>query len=412
MKRQLTTLVIQELKQAMRNRSLIFMFVVFPLFMWGLQGGIQFIAITNTVSEGETFYVINQDTGNSTTNLGNLLIQSLDGYTKVNSSPIYGAVLNTTLHADTYEQAISLVKNKGFSPLIYIPQNFTSVYDGFSESSNSSPPSIFLLSRPDDDALFVNDLSIALQSIVTSPPFTKVTYHKLTSVVPEKIVFEGEEEESFFFLGLIAFIATLIAVQAPASYISTAFSGEREKHTLEALLALPMKRIHILLGKVIAAFILTLIFAISNIFGMLIFAKLVDAENILTTYQIVIVTLVLVITAFVATGLGISITSFAKDTRTANTVYQFVMLIPTVFVGFSAIFGTVPDTLDWVYIIPWMHTIAVLQKALFPQILSNSTLTGNIALDITFHLAYLFFFVMVSFILAARLFSRESILKS
>lgn len=388
------------------------MFVIFPLFMWGMQGGIQFLAITSSVSEGETFYVINHDVGNSTANLGEVLVQSLEMATKINSSSLFGAIMNNSLSAADYNQVVSLVKNKGISPLVYIPRNFTEVHENFSSIAESPVPFVVLLSRPDDDALFLNDLSITIQAIVSAPPFTKVTFHKITHMVPQRVVFEGEEETSFFFLGLIAFIATLIAVQAPASYISTAFSGEREKHTLEALLALPMKRIHILLGKVIAAFILTLIFATSNIFGMIIFAELVNAENILTPYQMVVVTLVLVITAFVATGLGISITSFAKDTRTANTVYQFVMLIPTVFVGISAIFGTVPGTLTWVYLIPWMHTIAVLQKALFPQILSNSTLTGSIGLDIVFHLLYLFFFVLASFVLAARLFSRESILKS
>ncbi len=410
MRRQLTTLIVQELKQAMRNKSLVFMFIVFPLFMWGLQGGVQFLAVSNTSSEGETFYVINRDLGNSTVNLGELLVKELDAMTRINASIIYGSVINTTLQVDSFSQAVSLVKEKGISPLLYIPENFTTVYDNFTDTESSVVPAVTLLSRPDDNALFVNDLSTALQIVLSSSPFTKVTYHKVTSFKLERIVFEGEGEESFFLLGLIAFIATLIAVQAPASYISAAFSGEREKHTLEALLALPMRRIDILLGKVIAAFILTLVFAVSNIFGMVVFSKLVRAD--LSPYQMFVVTLVLVITSFVATGLGISITSFAKDSKTANTVYQFVMLIPTIFVGFSAIFGTVPDKLTWVYLIPWMHTIAVLQKILFPQILSNSTLTGNIILDIVFHLVYLFLFVMVSFIVAARLFARESILKS
>ncbi len=412
MRRQLMTLVMQELKQAMRNKSLMFMFVIFPLFMWGMQGSIQFLATSSSVSEGQTFFIINNDEGNSTTNMGDILIHALDLTIKTNGTLLYGAIMNRTLSADNFDQAVSLVKDKGLSPLIYIPKNFTEAHENFTSIMTSPTPFIVLLSRPDDDALFLNDLSITVRTILSGSPFTEVTYHKTAKLVPQRIVFEGEEETSFFFLGLIAFIATLIAVQAPASYISTAFSGEREKHTLEALLALPMKPIHILLGKVIAAFILTLIFATSNIFGMIVFAKLVNAENILTPYQMAVVTLVLVITAFVATGLGISITSFAKDTRTANTVYQFVMLIPTIFVGISAIFGTVPETLTWVYLIPWMHTIAVLQKALFPQILSNSTLTGNIGLDILFHLLYLLFFVMASFVLAARLFSRESILKS
>ncbi len=406
-RRQVTTLVKQEVRMAFRNKALIFTFIIFPLFMWGLQGGVQFLVSDSLDTEGEEFYIANLDEGNSTVNMGDVLAQALDLATHTEGSLIYGAEINSTLSEGFgYDELVDMAEN-GRTPMVIIPENFTAVYNRYNPA-NGSVPFVEVITRP-DDSFIASQLQNQLLIILRSQPFTEVTVQRSTGVRSTVISFEGESTEDFFTISFLAFLALIIAVQAPAGYVSTAFSGEREKRTMEALLALPMPRILVLTGKVLASLVLTGVFAIANIVGMLIFAELAKGQFEIGATEILAVTAVLVLTSFVATGVGISIASFAKDSKTATGYYQAVLLIPTMFVGFSTLFGGLPP-LGPIYLIPFIHSIAVLEKAMFPKTLESSSITGDIFLDIILHIIYLLVFVIASFLIAARVFDREDIL--
>ena len=95
-RKQILSLVKQELQSARRTRYVIFTFVLMPLFMWGMQGGLQaFMGITVTSSQqGETIYVVNYDTGNSTHNLGQLFLDRLVYQSNLNDSILKGSIIN------------------------------------------------------------------------------------------------------------------------------------------------------------------------------------------------------------------------------------------------------------------------------------------------------------------------------
>lgn len=391
---------------AFRNKALLFTFVIFPLFMWGLQGGVQYLVSDSVDTVGKDIYIANLDAGNSTINMGDLLMSNIQLYTELNGSLIHGAQLNTSLSNRSYKDLINLARG-GLTPLIFIPQNFTQSYTDYNPS-NSSAPYVEVLSRP-DDGILVSQVENQIRIILAGQPFTKVTIQKTTTIHSSVLSFEGESSQDFFTISFLAFLSLIIAVQAPAGYISTAFSGEREKRTMEALLALPMPRMLVLFGKVLASLILTGVFAIANVVGMLLFGQLAKDQFNIGMTEILAVTLVLVLTAFVATGAGISIASFAKDSKTATGYYQVIMLIPTMLVGFVTLFGGLPP-FGPIYFIPFIHSIAVLEKAMFPKTLASSTLTGSIFTDILLHLGYLLVFVIVAFAIAARVFDREDIL--
>ncbi|MHA2502198.1 MAG: ABC transporter permease [Candidatus Kariarchaeaceae archaeon] len=410
--RQLKTLIKQELRRGMRSQYVIFSFVIFPLFMWGIQGGVQSVANSSLDTEGETVYLVNMDKGQLSLNLGDLIVDQMEDAVLDESSSVFNAQLNTSISGYTEAELRELVK-QGISPMVIIPTNFTAVHQAFDIATNPDLPEVIVSSLPNDQFLVLSVQS-ELNRILVQPPFTQVTIEKAAVITQERVTFEGEENagDPLSGIGFIAFLTIILAVTAPSAFVSSSFAGEREKRTLEALLALPMGRMSIMGGKLIAGLIMSGVFAVMNVVGIFMFNLIVGEEGALdvSAGQLAAISFVLLLTSFVALGFGVAIASFAKDQRTASTMYQMIMLIPAMLIGFTALFNGVPETLDLLYLVPWTHSVAVLMKGLFPQTFANSTLFGSIAMDLVFHLAYLMFFVLIFLFIGSRLFEREKIL--
>lgn len=57
-----------------------------------------------------------------------------------------------------------------------------------------------------------------------------------------------------------------------------------------------------------------------------------------------------------------------------------------------------------------MHSIAILNKGIFPSTYANSTITGALCLDMLFHLGVLILFVIGILVIASKLYSKESLI--
>jgi len=81
----------------------------------------------------------------------------------------------------------------------------------------------------------------------------------------------------------------------------------------------------------------------------------------------------------------------------------------------TSMFGGVPEDSFggagiFLYIIPWSHAIAILQKGMYPLTYTSTALTGSIATDLIFHIGYLVVVILIAIYIASRVFERESIL--
>jgi hypothetical protein len=355
--------------------------------------------------------------------LSKYLIAVLEHVSADNTSILAGTIIISN-------ESFNIVKEKSeqgnVNYWLQIPSNFSPIY---ATSNITSVELHHFTSGILGSAIFEARLGI----ILGQPPFTIVDVRKSVFMRSVPISVGGEEGGFDFGVGFAGFLGILIAVLAPAPFVSASFAGEREKKTMEALLALPISRRTILLGKLCAGMALVGIFALMNIVGMFLNNYLLelagsgDAERMsqriemgmidLTPLSIFSITVAIILAAFIAIGLGISIASLTKDVRTSETLYQMVMLLPAMLTGLVSMFVGVPESLGapgalLLYLIPWTHSIAIFIKMSSPAIynLPSQSLTGfGLIGDLAFHLGALFISILVVITIASKIFDREGI---
>lgn len=131
------------------------------------------------------------------------------------------------------------------------------------------------------------------------------------------------ESINYFVPGLIAVILMLVSTLMT----SVSITREKETGTMETLLVSPLKPYHIILGKVIPYFALSLF----NIYSVLLLSRLIF--DIPFRGSIFFFTLVSLLFIFVALALGVLISTRTNDQRTAIIMSLMGTLLPTVMLS-------------------------------------------------------------------------------
>jgi ABC-2 type transport system permease protein len=212
----------------------------------------------------------------------------------------------------------------------------------------------------------------------------------------------------------------IISVLAPSPYVGKSFAGEREQHTLEALLVVPMSRVSILVSKLIAGLILTLVYSIFTVIGIGLYnwSILTRAGALppaamafyINLYIINLETIPLIffcqmLILLLAISIGIVISSLARDQAEAESINNLVLLVPTMVIGILGFTGSILQYGGlfglFVLAIPFTHAILFLNGVLSGAATAVSLL-GNVA--------YMLAFTIIFLIIGAKLFEREAII--
>ena len=126
-----------------------------------------------------------------------------------------------------------------------------------------------------------------------------------------------------------------------STLIADAFAGERERHTLETLLASRLPDSAILLGKVVAAVLYGLLFTCANIVVGVVTLSLAHlGEGIQTPSPLHVAWMLLLVTLACSTmaGIGVFISLRAATVRQAQQTLGIIMMVlfigPVVFIQF------------------------------------------------------------------------------
>ena len=418
-KKMLFTLIKQELRQFSRSKGIIIFIVIVPLIIWTLQIGMLYIDYeTPQTYSGESLYVYNLDAGNVTHNYGELLIDYIDFEVNNENSRIYNLTVVEIEGQYSYDEISDRVLGERISPLIYIPENFTSVYNDF-QDENSITPKIKVISIPEHIEMSY-DVQNTMWQIVYSYPFRIADFDSITYVNRYVLTAEGEDMDNTLQVFFVSFLSLYMALFAAGPIVSTSFAGERVNKTMESLLALPMRDIDILLGKFIAGGLLLTIFSIMNVVGMIIYGWVLNTFDLfpgmntleISGLDLLILFIVTFSVTITALCLCIAITSSASDKKTAETGYNMAIAMPYAIIAVVLLINGLPTGFSPLYLIPWTHANAIMVKGLFPNSELASTFTAYIWMDILVHILVMFAFVLVSFLIVIKIRSRIFMIRS
>jgi sodium transport system permease protein len=201
-------------------------------------------------------------------------------------------------------------------------------------------------------------------------------------------------------VGLLPYMIVIWAFYGAMGVAGDMIAGEKEKSTLETLLITPVRRTSIVLGKLFALSVISLMSSLSSLVGLILLATIKPpgtAEmmksglGVTPLTAVVIVALMVPMSALFSSAL-IGVSSFAKNPREAQqyfTQLSFIVLMPAIFSQFIGL--TDYGSKRWVDFVPILNTannirLALLGKADFTGIaitIAVSVLLAGIALKVS-----------------------------
>ena len=208
-------------------------------------------------------------------------------------------------------------------------------------------------------------------------------------------------------------IMIMIIIAASAGTVISSMALEKENKTLETLLTLPVKRTHIVIGKIAASASIGLIFAVIFMVGMsrylggLDFSEQITSTTFdfqLTTPEILLIGISLFITLIAALSLAMLLGMFAKNYKSAQTLtfpITMLALVP-MFLTMFFDFDTLPIAGKLVvFAIPFSHTMMAPRALIFNDYLLVSS-----------GLIYVTIFAIVTISIVAWIFKTDRLLTS
>jgi ABC-2 type transport system permease protein len=379
----------KDLMELFRNRLGLVMLILMPIFMMGMVG---YIFPSSNAPNHVPVGIVNQDAGFGGSTVGSqAFLAALD---QINNKT---GLMNTSNATDLASLKQS-VQEGSIQGGIVIPSNFTQC----------------LLSRQQGTILIVTDnsnpqVSAALQGALTAV-FQQMgtivaTYNiqnlipginatsALAIVQPYNVQVEGVVTgHSSYFDFIAPGIMAMTVMMSVMTGLPAAISQEKEVGTLDGMMVAPINRLSIVVGKTLAQTARGLLQGVI----ILVLASLLFGISIQGSIMLVFALLLLGVFSFV--GLGVVLTSFAKDQETAAMV-MMTLMFPMMFL--SGVFFPVQQ-------MPWyMQDISkVLPLTYAADALRKVMVLGAGVPEITTELSVLITFGVVMIGIAVPVFKR------
>ena len=216
-----------------------------------------------------------------------------------------------------------------------------------------------------------------------------------------------KDEVSGYLLSLI--LPPLLSIIVATGGMNAAIDltvGEKERHTLEALLVTSTSRRDLITGKFLAVFSTTLVsiafimLSLSGSVGYLSTLSVQQMQIFLTLQTSIIVTVILSLMAIMIASLGMAIASFAKSFKEANN-YLTPMLFLIVILSFGSYGLSIEDVGLIPFLVPILNVTLIIQ-----EVLVNNLNILHLALTVTSTLVISIILISI----ASWIFHKESLL--
>jgi ABC-2 type transport system permease protein len=313
----------KDLMELFRNRLGLFMLVLMPIFMMGMVG---FIFPSNNSLNHVPIGLVNQDAG-----LGGSTIGSQVFLTVLNRINDQTGMMDISSATDLTALKESVQKG-GLQGGIVIPSNFTQCILSGQQGAliivtDNSNPQVSAAMQAALTAVFQQmGTMLAQQNAMTLNPALNAT-SALAIVQPYNIKVEGVVSgHSSYFDFVAPGIMAMTVMMSVMTGLPAAISQEKEVGTLDGMMVAPINRLSIIVGKTLAQTARGLLQGVL----ILILASLLFGVSIQGNIMLVFALLLLGVFSFV--GLGVVLTSFAKDQETAMMV-MMTLMFPMMFLS-------------------------------------------------------------------------------
>jgi ABC-2 type transport system permease protein len=315
----------KDLTELYRNKLGLVMLIVMPLLMMGMIG---FIYPSNgsTISDMPVA-LVNEDAGFANSTLPSQAF--VMGLQQINSQTHMMVLSN----ASSIDDVKDLIQRGDLSGCIVIPSNFSeSLMRGEQGTllivTDQSNPQISATLQAALSAVF-NQMGtmIAQQLVQTLNPQVVNASNSLAIVKPYNVKTEGVVSGNPSYFDFIApGMMALTVMMSVMTGLPAAISQEKEIGTMDGMMVAPINRLSIILGKALGQTIRGLIQ------GMIILALAMTLFGVTIHGSIPLVFGLLLLGVFAFVGLGVVITSVAKDQETA-TMMMMTLMFPMMFLS-------------------------------------------------------------------------------
>ncbi len=314
----------KDMVELYRNKFGLVLLIVMPLFMMGMVG---FIYPTGgTTANNLPVAVVNMDTGYNGSTVASqtftTVLQQINGRT---------SMMKLTTAASIADVKDSIQKGDLEGGII-IPSNFTaSLLSGKQGTlvimTDTSNPQVSATIQTVLSAVFNKMGTMIAQQNVQALSPTVTASNSLAIVQPYKVQTQGVVPGAFNYFDFIApGIMAMTVMMSVMTGLPGAISQEKEIGTMDGMMVAPINRLSIILGKTLAQT------ARGLLQGVIILALAVWLFGVTIQGSIFLVFGLLLLGVFSFVGLGIVMTSFAKDQQTA-TMLMTTLIFPMMFLS-------------------------------------------------------------------------------
>ena len=218
-------------------------------------------------------------------------------------------------------------------------------------------------------------------------------------------VFDENKADADMFAMMLPMLMLVFLFTGCVAVTPESIAGEKERGTIATLLATPVKRGEIAIGKITALSILAIISGLSSFIGLMAsLPKLMGTSSLFAVYSfvdILLLFLVIMSTVLVIVGAMAMVSSFSKNIKEATMLITPFMMLGVV-VGMLAMFFSAPTSFLF-YLIPLYNTVAAISS-----ILTFKIVVVNLAVTVLSNIVYVAAFVWV----LTKIFNSEKVMFS
>ncbi|MGA2767436.1 MAG: ABC transporter permease [Candidatus Bathyarchaeia archaeon] len=373
----------KDLTELFRNRLGLVLLILMPLFMMVMVGFIY--PSGNSSPTNLPVALVNEDTsyGNFSTGASQSFITFLQ---QINGNTSMMALTN----ASSANDIKSMVQKGDIEGGIIIPSNFT---QSISTGQQGTLIIITDQSNPQVSATIQVALSAVFDQMGTMLALQRLNASSLAIVKPYNVQTEGVVSGTPSYFDFIApGIMAMTVMMSVMTGLPVAISQEKEIGTLDGMMVAPINRLSIILGKTLGQT------ARGLLQGVIILVLAAVLFHVAIQGSILLVFALLLLGVFSFVGLGIVITSFAKDQETAQMM-MMTLMFPMMFL--SGVFFPIQQ-------MPWyMQDVSkVLPLTYASQALRKVMVLGAGIPDITTELTIMIVFGVIMTAIAVPVFRR------